>query len=116
NSAAYAYTDDLSENALLEAAQAAAAAARGTNEPRTSINLTRRESALEFKIQKPFDMMPVSDKAAILRQMDKAARAYSPRVVQVSAGYDQIRRRVWIYNSDGVWVEDDRQILEFSAV
>lgn len=115
NSAAYAYTDDLSESALLEAAQAAAAAARGTNKPRTTVDLTKQERDLDFHIEKPFEMLNVSDKAAILRQMDKAARAYSPHVVQVTGRYDQIRRRVWIYNSDGVWVEDDRQILEFGG-
>jgi predicted Zn-dependent protease len=36
-------------------------------------------------------------------------------VVQVVARYEQIRRRVWIYNSDGVWVEDDRRFLEFGG-
>ena len=41
NTAAYAYTDDLSETALIEAAHAAAAAARGTNKPRIAINLTK---------------------------------------------------------------------------
>lgn len=115
STAAYAYTDDLAEGALLEAAQAAAAAARGSNEPRPAIDLTRQESALDFRVAKPFDAMPVADKAAILRRMDEAARAYSPHVAQVVAIYNQLRRRVWIYNSDGVWAEDDRQILEFAG-
>jgi TldD protein len=115
NTAAYAYTDDLSETALMEAAQAAAAAARSSNEPRVSINLTIQESQLDFTVKKPFDEMSMADKAAILRQMDTAARAYSSHVVQVVARYDQVRRRVWIFNSDGVWVEDDRQMIEFGS-
>jgi TldD protein len=115
NTAAYAYTDDLSETALLEAAQAAAAAARSSNEPRVSINLTKQESQLDFTVKKPFDEMSMADKAAILRQMDMAARGYSPHVVQVVANYNQVRRRVWVFNSDGVWVEDDRQIVEFGS-
>jgi TldD protein len=115
NTAAYAYTDDLSETALVEAAQAAAAAARSSNEPRVSINLTKQESQLDFTVKKPFDEMSMADKAAILRQMDTAARGYSPHVVQVVANYNQVRRRVWVFNSDGVWVEDDRQIIEFGS-
>jgi TldD protein len=115
NTAAYAYTDDLSETALMEAAQAAAAAARSSNEPRVSINLTKQESRLDFTVKKPFDEMSMADKAAILRQMDTAARGYSPHVVQVVANYNQVRRRVWVFNSDGVWVEDDRQIVEFGS-
>ncbi|MCA9969794.1 MAG: hypothetical protein KC425_06245, partial [Anaerolineales bacterium] len=113
NTAAYAYTDDLTEPALLEAARAAAAAARGSNAPRTRIDLTRRHSDLTFPVQKPFDQLSAADKAAVLRRMDQAARAASPHVVQVSAQYTQTSRRVWVYNSDGVWAEDDRQIVEF---
>ncbi|RME65688.1 MAG: TldD/PmbA family protein, partial [Caldilineae bacterium] len=113
--AAYAYTDDLSEESLIEAARAAASAARGTNAPRTVVDLTKRPSPVDYTIQRPFEEMSVADKAAYLRRMDEAARAYSPHIVSVQADYTQTSRRVWIFNSDGVWAEDDREILEFSA-
>ena len=116
NTAAYAYTDDLSEAALLEAAAAAAAAARGTNKPRVAMDLTKRISPLRFPVRRPFDQMSTADKAAILRKMDRAGRSYHPTVKQVRASYNQTSRRVWIYNSDGVWAEDDRQIIEFAGV
>jgi TldD protein len=112
DSAAYAYTDDLTGSALTEAASAAAAAARGTNELSTSINLSRSESDLDFPIEVPFNEMPVALKADILRQMDQAARKTSPYIVQVQASLVQTSRRVWIYNSDGLWAEDDREIIE----
>jgi TldD protein len=115
DTAAYAYTDDLSEAALIEAAKAAAAAARGSNEPRVTVDLTRSESRLDFPIKRAYDEMSAVDKADILRRMDKAARAYSPLITQVQASYNQTRRRVWIYNSEGLWVEDDRQFLEFGG-
>jgi TldD protein len=115
NTAAYAYSDDLSEEALAEAASAASAAARGTNEARVTVDLTRSESSLQFPIERSFDTMSPADKAAILRRMDQAARAYSPHIIQVSASYNQTRRRVWIYNSEGLWAEDDRQFLEFGT-
>jgi TldD protein len=115
NTAAYAYTDDLSVESLIEAAQAASAAARGTNEPRVTIDLTKAESKLDFPVQRPFDAMSPADKAAILRRMDQSARAHHPAVAQVQAGYTQTSRRVWIFNTDGVWAEDDREILEFTV-
>lgn len=115
NTAAYAYTDDLSEAALIAAAHAAAAAARGTNQPRISINLTKTSSRLDFPIRRRYAEMPMADKAALLRQMDQAARRYNPAVTQVGAAYNQTSRRVWIFNSDGLWVEDDREILEFTV-
>lgn len=115
NTAAYAYTDDVSLESLQEAAQAASAAARGTNQPRVVVDLTQRASPVNSPIVQPFDRMGTEEKANILRAMDAAARDVSPYVAQVNASYGEIQRRVWIYNSDGVWAEDDRQILEFRA-
>ncbi|MEZ4662440.1 MAG: TldD/PmbA family protein [Caldilineaceae bacterium] len=115
DTAASAYTDDLSEAALLDAARAAASAARGTNEPRVSIDLTRRQSPLIFPVARPFEQMPIVEKAALLRKMDQAARGADPHISQVQANYTETNRRVWIYNSDGVWAEDERIILEVAA-
>jgi TldD protein len=77
--------------------------------------LTKTESRLNFSIQRPFDAMSASDKAAILRRMDQTARAYHPAIAQVQANYTQTSRRIWVYNSAGVWAEDDREILEFGV-
>jgi TldD protein len=115
NTAAYAYTDDLTEEALIEAAHAAAAAARGTNKSRVVVDLAQLKSPHEFTIERPFDEMSTAQKAIILRQMDETARSVSPYIAQVSVRYDEVSRRVWIYNSEGVWAEDDRQILEFRS-
>ncbi|MBN2549707.1 MAG: TldD/PmbA family protein [Anaerolineales bacterium] len=115
NMAAYAYTDDLGETALLEAASAAAAASHGASKSRTTIDLTRRQHPVDLSIQKDYDLMPLAEKAALLRQMDAAARGYHSAIRQVRATYNQVRRKVWIYNSDGVWAEDDRNFIEFTA-
>ncbi len=113
NTAAYAYTDDLSEAALIEAAQTAAAAARGSSEPRVVVDLTKRNSPLNFTIARPYDGMKTADKATILRQIDSAARQSSSLITGVQASYTQTSRRVWIFNSEGLWAEDDREMLEF---
>lgn len=111
--AAYAYTDDLTEESLLEAARAASAAARGTGDSRVSVDLTKQESPVATEIKRPFEQMSTRDKAAVLREMDAATRQHSPHIVSVQCGYSETRRRVWVYNSDGVWAEDDRAFLEF---
>ncbi|MFZ1754607.1 MAG: DNA gyrase modulator, partial [Caldilineaceae bacterium] len=115
DTAAYAYTDDLSEEALMDAARAAAAAARSTNAPRIVVDLEKRAPTSHSPIRRAYDEMSTADKAAVLRRMDAAARGYSPHIVSVQASYTQTSRRVWIYNSDGVWAEDDREILEFAT-
>jgi TldD protein len=112
NTAAYAYTDDLGDDALLNAARSAAAAAKGGSERRMTIDLTRRTSALDFPVQKPYDGLTEAEKATMLHEIDQAARGYDPRVSQVQASYGQLRRRAWIFNSDGIWAADDRNIIE----
>lgn len=115
NTAAYAYTDDLSEGSLLEAAEAASAAARGTNQMRVSLDLTKQESPITSQVKRPFEQMSTQEKADILRQMDQVTRQHSPHIVSVQCGYTETRRQVWIYNSDGVWAEDERAFLEFQG-
>ncbi len=113
--AAYAYTDDLSEGALLAAAEAAAAAARSTNQARVAVDLTRRIPSVTHPIKRPFDQMSIAEKAALLRQIDQTGRATSSLISQLMTSYTQTSRRVWIYNSDGVWAEDERFMLELRA-
>jgi TldD protein len=112
NLVTYAYTDELDEQSLLNAARASASVGNGSSASRT-IDLTQRKSPLKFMIEKPFDTLSIEEKAGLLHKVDEAGRAYSPLIAQVLAGYNELHRRVWIYNSDGLHVEDDRSYVEF---
>ncbi|MBC7870342.1 MAG: TldD/PmbA family protein, partial [Chitinophagaceae bacterium] len=114
NLVTYAYTDDISEESLLKAAEAAGAAGSGSSKSQV-IDLTERKSPLHYPIEKPFNEMSIADKAAILARVDETARAYSPFVSQVQSRYGEERRRVWIFNSEGVMAEDDRSFVEFGV-
>jgi len=115
NLVTYAYTDDLSEESLLQAARAAAAASQGNSKTRV-VDLTLQKSPLEFPILKPYDQMSIQDKARILNDADLAARGYNPLVTQVTASYQETNRKVWIFNSEGVQVEDERNFLELVSL
>ncbi len=114
NLVTYAYTDDLSEESLMKAASAAAAAAKGSSKSRV-IDLTYRKSPLEFPILRPLDSMSIAEKARLLNDADIAARSYSASIHQVSASYVELTRKCWIFNSDGVQVDDDRSFVEVRA-
>jgi TldD protein len=111
NLVTYAFTDDLGEASLIGAARAAAAAAQGSSESRL-FDLTKRTSPLEFPILKPFESLSIADKAALLNRADVVARGYDPRVRQVLGSYQETSRKVWIFNSNGLHVEDDRNFVE----
>jgi len=110
----YAYTDDLSENSILHAAQVAAAASSGSATTQV-IDLTQRTSPLNFAVEKQFNDWDISKKAQLLHDADVTAREYSSFIKQVSASYSELNRKMWLFNSDGVQVEDDRSFLEIRA-
>ncbi len=111
NLVTYAYTDELDEKSLLKAAQAAASAGSGSSKSQI-IDLTERKSPLEYPVEKAFDTLSIQDKAELLSQMDQTARAYSPLITQVVARYVELRRHMWLFNSNGAQVEDDRYYTE----
>jgi TldD protein len=112
DTAAYAYTDDLAERALIQAAGAASEVAKTSNESRKVVEPNQKSSALDLSIEREFKGMSEVEKADLLQEMDRTARKVSAYITQVQASYHQLHRQVWIYNSDGLWVEDDRNILE----
>ncbi|NMB13466.1 MAG: TldD/PmbA family protein [Firmicutes bacterium] len=104
---AYAYTNDLSLDALKEAAEVAAAAARG-QAGFTGINLCRRYPTFELPIMIRPETVAVADKVSIVEQANQAARKADRRVKQVTVSYRDISQKVIIANSMGGWVEDER--------
>lgn len=114
NLVTYAYTDTLSEESLLDAARAAAAASSSSNQTAV-IDLTERKSPLRFEIERPFDEMSIAEKAGILSKMDEAGRAYDPRIAQVFGSYQERSRKVWMFNSQGLYVHDDRNFVELAG-
>jgi TldD protein len=115
DTAAYAYTDDLEENTLLEAARAASAASKSSSEPRVTVDLTQSENPVDVEVKRPFSEMDEKSKVELLHQMDEIARKQSPYISSVKITMIEVHRAVWVYNSEGVWAEDDRNFLEFTV-
>ena len=113
---AYAYTADLSEGALLETARAAGAILTGKAVAQSQAFDKRRPAA--YAPQIPFAEIDNARRIALLKEGDKAARAVSPEISRVSAGYGDVDQRILVCNSQGVWAEDrrPRARLSFDAV
>ncbi len=113
--AAYAYTDDLSEPSLLEAARGAAAAAKASGKGRVA-DMTRREHPISLHYERPFDSMSMADKAKLMHDLDAQIRDYDSRIVQAIVGMGHLNRRIWLWNSEGVQAEDERNLIEMRLV
>jgi TldD protein len=111
----YAHTADLTEAGLLEAATAAAAAARGTAGTAHVVALERRPVRRSHDVSVLPETVEKARKAEVLERADHAARAESDSIRQVSATYADVRRRILVANSDGLLVEDDAVRTRFGV-
>jgi TldD protein len=106
---AYAYSNRLDRDALLEAARAAAAGVRDAAPgDTTTIDLRTVAPEVRHPAERPAAAVEKADKVAWLREADEVARAVSPDVSQVVSAYGDSVQRVLIAASDGRWVEEER--------
>ena len=111
---AFAYSDDISLNALQSAANAtrAIAAAGGTQ----SIPMIHRGSRRDIYLPNdPIASLKDADKVAMLERIEGYARALDPRVVQVMAGLAGEYEVVMVARSDGLMNADIRPLVRLSV-
>lgn len=110
----YAFSNRLDREALLQAAGAASAALR-EGEAGSVIDLRTLEGPVTNAVERAAAEVAASDKVAWLRELDDAARSFSPEVTQVVGMYgDSLQRRL-IATSDGRWVAEDRPRIRLVA-
>ncbi len=110
----FAYSEDLSETALLAAAATAASMADGTR------TVTPRElKAATFKSQYPvltsWSEVGVDKKIPVLEQVDACARKRDPRIIKVTSYVNDESCRILIANSEGLLVEDEQPMVVLTA-
>jgi TldD protein len=109
----YGYVDGLAEPDLLRAAGSVAEAVRG--EAKAPAALSAAEPRDVHPIAKRPEDVDASTKADLLRALDERARAAGAEVAQARVGYAEGRRRVQVFNSDGLAAADDRTRVRLSA-
>ena len=104
----YVYTCDVSLSGLLRAAERAAAAVTDTKGSGHDVVLAETRARDMHPVKTPLMSVPAARRADILRAADRAARAVSPRITQVTAGLTSREQHVIIANSDGLFTGDTR--------
>ena len=105
---AYAHSNRLDREALLEAARAASSAVGGSEET-TVLDFTRPDPPVLHLPEEPAGNVTQERKVEWVREADESARATSEHVSQVVSAYGDSVQRLLVANSDGLWVEEDRQ-------
>jgi len=114
---AFAYSDDLSEEALLDAARTVRTiAAAGQNK---RIKLARAPRVATSRVlygpTDPIASLDSAQKVALLEKVEKLARSKDPRIVQVMAGVAAEYDVVLVARADGTRAADVRPLVRLSV-
>jgi TldD protein len=113
DSSYFGHVDGLAEQDLERVADSVSQAVSGDR--REPAALGAADPAEAHRIEQRPEEIDSARKAEILRACDETARAAGGEVVQVSVSYVETRRRVQVFNSDGVAAADDRTRVRLGA-
>ena len=110
----YAYTEELAEDRMLEAARTAAQIASSGAVP-GPIAVRPVTLADRYPVAEPTAARAGTDKIDLLKRADAAARAFDPRVVRVEASLAEEQREVLVVTSDGHLARDSQPMIRFGV-
>jgi TldD protein len=114
---AFAYSDDISEAALLDAARTVRSIAASGQSRRIKVHPTRSiaPSRSLYVGRDPLPSLDSTAKVALLERVERLAKARDPRVVQVMAGLAGEYDVVLIARADGTLAADIRPLVRLSV-
>ncbi len=114
---AFAYSDDLSEAALLDAARTVRTIAAAGQNRRVQVARKPRvaTSRVLYGPTDPIGSLDSTQKVALLEKVEKLARAKDPRIVQVMAGLAAEYDVVLVARADGTRAADVRPLVRLSV-
>jgi TldD protein len=112
NKTGYAYTDEITPEKLLRAAEVASYVARNGNMI-TPVPIAIAERPSFVTVGQPLGDIADEKRIAVIQRADQAAKDYDPKIKMVMVDYnDEVRSRV-IVNSEGLYLKDELPMLFF---
>lgn len=112
NKTGYAYTDEVTEEKLLRAAEVAAFVAT-TGTPVKAVGLNNIDYKSFITVEMPLGEIADDQRIEVIKRADQAAMSYDPRIrMAIVDYYDEVRGRV-IANSEGLYLRDELPLLFF---
>jgi TldD protein len=110
----YAYTEELSDERMLEAARTAAQIASSGGAP-GPISVAPVPLPDFYPIPRPSLEHPGEETVELLRRADRAARAADPRIVRVEASLSEEWREILVVSSTGHLARDRQPMIRFGV-
>jgi TldD protein len=114
---AFAYSDDISEAALLDAARTVRTIAAAGQSRRVKVGRAPQVAASHvlYAPTDPIGTLDSTQKVALLEKVERLARAKDPRIVQVMAGLAAEHDVVMVARADGTRAADVRPLVRLSV-
>jgi TldD protein len=114
---AFAYSDDISEAALLDAARTVRTIAAAGQSRRVKVGAAPQVAAgrVLYGPTDPIGTLDSTQKVALLEKVEKLARGKDPRIVQVMAGLAAEHDVVMVARADGTRAADVRPLVRLSV-
>lgn len=113
---AFAYSDEISFDALMSAARATRTIARqGSGRVKIAPAMQARAGHGLYGRDDPIAGLGAAEKVALLERVERIARARDPRIVQVMAGLAGEYDAVLVARADGVMAADVRPLVRLSV-
>ncbi len=110
----YAYTEDLSTDAMRHAADTAAKiAASGKGVP--PVDVVRYETPQYYSIAGSTVDVPARDKVDLMRRADQAARSFDPSIALVDINFVDELKHIAIFTSDGRTTSDVQPLVRMNV-
>lgn len=110
----FAYSDDITLPALLEAAASARAIVRCGSEGRCQTGQTAQTTPLYLPLD-PLQSLPEDDKISLLKEIDQECRALDPRVEQVFVSLSGSHEVIMVIGQDGIIRSDVRPLVRLNV-
>jgi TldD protein len=112
NKTGYAYTDEITEEKLLRAAEVASYVATAGSRI-SSVDVSAAERPSYITVKQPLGEIADEKRIEIIKRADQAARDYDQRIRMTRIDYnDEVRSRV-IANSEGIYLRDELPLVFF---
>ena len=108
----FAYTDDISEENLMKAAEVASYVARGTDKV-APMGVEEQERESYITVNLPLEEIADEKRLEVMQRANQAALDYDPKITMASISYyDEVRGRT-IANSEGLLLTDELPLMFF---
>jgi TldD protein len=104
---AYAFSNDFSENVLMQIAETVSKASKG-DRCGIALNMKKMYPEVSFSIKMPPETVAMSSKVDLVKKGNNAARKFDSRIKQVNVIYRDSVQYVKVFTSEGVIAEDER--------